>query len=77
MTLGVSYDTKRAGRLRALVAAIDGVEFADFNYANNRITAKFDPDRLSPQRLQDIIAQERKHRLCSAERQQNDRGTGD
>ena len=76
MALGVEYDAKRAERLRASVAGIDGVDFADFNYTNNKLAVKFDPDRVNLEKLQGIVARERKHQDRSADWRRNARGTG-
>ena len=76
MTLGAGYDAKRAERLKALVAGIGGVDFVDFNYTNNRITVKFDPDRLSLERLKGIVARESKRRFRPAESQRSESEAG-
>jgi allophanate hydrolase subunit 1 len=62
MALGGEYDAVRAVGLMARVVKIRGVEFVDFNYTTNRLTVKFDPDRVSLEKLRGIVTREREHR---------------
>jgi hypothetical protein len=68
MALGGDYDTTRAVDLRAMIGRIEGVDFADFNYTNNKLTVKFDPDQVNLSELQVIVVRERKHLARSVER---------
>jgi len=61
ISLGSDYDTPRAVALEAAIARIDGVESVEFNYTNNKVTVKFDSDRVSPGRLKAIVMPEKKH----------------
>ncbi len=63
MSLGSEYDVTRAAGMRARVAKIDGVDFVDFNYTNNKLTVKFNPDRASPSELKAMATREKKHRV--------------
>ncbi len=67
MTLGPRYDVTRAAGMRARVEKIDGVDFVDFNYTNNKLTVKFNPDRASPSELKAIATREKKHRVGLAQ----------
>jgi len=58
--LGDGYDTTRALRLESLLRGVDGVNFVGFNYVNDRVTVRFDPDRADPKKLRGIIDEERK-----------------
>jgi hypothetical protein len=61
VALGNDYDTTRAAGLKARAAGINGVEFVDFNYTNNRLTVRFDPDRASLTEIKDLVERERKN----------------
>ena len=65
ISLGGDYDATRAVALETRVAGTDGVDSADFNYANNKLTVKFDSDRVSLRELEAIVMRERKHRARS------------
>ena len=62
ISLGSDYDAARAMDLRALIARMEGVDFVDFNYTNNKLTVRFDPDRASLKELKDLVMREKKHR---------------
>jgi hypothetical protein len=68
MTLGTEYDVTRAAGMKALLAKMDGVDFVDFNYTNNKLTVKFNPDRASPFRIKAIAVREKKHRVGLVQR---------
>jgi allophanate hydrolase subunit 1 len=61
MALGNDYDAARAVGLMARIVKIDGVNFVDFNYLTNKVTVRFDPDRVSLKELKDIVLREREH----------------
>ena len=65
MSLGGDYDATRAVALETRVAKTDGVDSVDFNYANNKLTVKFDSGRVSLTELEVIVMRERKHRTHS------------
>ena len=65
MSLGGDYDATRAVTLETRVARTDGVDSVGFNYANNKLTVKFDSDRVSLAELEAIVIRERKHRARS------------
>jgi copper chaperone CopZ len=65
ISLGSDYDAARAATLRTQVARTDGVDSVEFNYANNKLTVKFDSDRVSLAELEVIVMRERKHRAHS------------
>jgi hypothetical protein len=67
MSLGPEYDVTRAARMRARLAKIDGVDFVDFNYTNNKLTVKFNPDRARPSELKAMAAREKTHRVGFAQ----------
>ena len=62
MGLGGDYDSTKAGALYAVLSDLDGVEYVEFNYTNNKVTVSFDPDRVSLKELESIIIQEKNHR---------------
>jgi hypothetical protein len=63
ITLGTDYDATRAAGIKARLGKIDGVDFVDFNYTNNKLTVKFNPDRASPSELKALVMREKKHRV--------------
>jgi len=65
ISLGGDYDATRAVALETRVARTDGVDSVEFNYANNKLTVKFDSDRVSLAELEAIVMRERKHRARS------------
>jgi hypothetical protein len=67
MSLGPEYDVTRVAGMRARLAKIDGVDSVDFNYINNKLTVKFNPDQASPRELKAIATRERKYRVCFAQ----------
>lgn len=69
--LGSDYDAARATGLKALVARIDGVDFVDFNYTTNKLTVKFDSDRLSLRELESVVMREKQHHARSVMRFQS------
>jgi|SRR5271157_3696348 len=68
MALGSEYDTARAAAMMASIAKMQGVESVDFNYTMNKVTVKFDSDRLSLKVLEGVILGEKRHRNHSAEK---------
>jgi hypothetical protein len=74
MALGSDYDATRAVGLRARMVRIDGVDFVDFNYTNNKITVKFDPDLVSLRELEGVVVRERKHHARFVKRPRNRSG---
>jgi hypothetical protein len=62
ITLGTEYDATRASGIKLQLGRIDGVRFVDFNYTNNKLIVRFDPDRASLSELKAIFEQEKKHR---------------
>jgi len=62
ISLGGDYDATRAVALKTRVARTDGVDSVEFNYANNKLTVKFDSDRVGLAELEGIVMRERKHR---------------
>jgi len=62
ISLGGDYDATRAAAFETRVARTDGVDSAEFNYANNKLTVKFDSDRVGLAELEAIVMRERKHR---------------
>lgn len=71
MALGSDYDAARAVGLKALIARIDGVDFVDFNYTTNKLTVKFDSDRLSLRELESVVMREKQHHARSVMRLQS------
>ena len=67
ISLGSDYDAARAIDLRALIAGMEGVDFVDFNYTNNKLAVRFDPDRASLKELEDLVMREKKHRARGEE----------
>jgi allophanate hydrolase subunit 1 len=65
MGLGGDYDPTRAAALYAILSAIGGVEFVEFNYTNNKVTISFDPDRVSLSELTDILSREKEQNPIS------------
>ena len=65
MSLGSEYDASRAGALKAAVERVDGVDHVDFNYTNNKVTVRFDPDRTDLKELTDLVAREKKRHTPS------------
>lgn len=61
MALGNDYEAARAVGLMARIARIDGVNFVDFNYLTNKVTVRFDSDRVSLEELKGIVTRERKY----------------
>jgi allophanate hydrolase subunit 1 len=61
MALGSEYDTARAATLMASIAKMEGVESVDFNYCVNKVTVRFDPDRMSLKELEDLVTREKRH----------------
>jgi hypothetical protein len=59
MGLGGDYDPTRAAVLYAILSAIGGVEFVEFNYTNNKVTVSFDPERVSLSELTEILSREK------------------
>ena len=71
MALGSEYETARAATLLASIAKMEGVESVDFNYTVNKVTVKFDPDRLSLKVLEDLVTREKRHRARSVTKLQS------
>ena len=65
MSLGSEYDASRAVALKAAVEGVEGVDHAEFNYTNNKITVKFDPDSTDLKELTDLVAREKKRHTPS------------
>jgi len=63
--LGSEYDATRAVALRTRIGGMAGVDLVDFNYTNNRVTVRYDPDLLSQKDLEDLVAREKRHRTRS------------
>ena len=62
ISLGSDYDAARAGALETAVARIAGVDHVEFNYTNNKVTVRFDPDRTDLRELTDLVAREMRRR---------------
>jgi allophanate hydrolase subunit 1 len=62
MGLGGDYEVTRAVGLRTRIAGIAGVNFVEFNYTTNRLTVRYDPDRLNQKELEEIVTMEKGHR---------------
>ena len=60
ISLGSDYDTPRAVALEAALSRVDGVDHVEFNYTNNRIIVRFDPDRTSLKELVELVAREKR-----------------
>jgi hypothetical protein len=60
IALGSDYDAAGAVTLKATLARVDGIGFVDYNYTNNRLTVRFDPDRMSLSELKGIVKREQK-----------------
>ena len=71
MTLGNDYDVTRVVELKAAIASLNGVDLLDFNYTNNKLTVKFDPDRVSLSELKRMVAQQEKLHIRQAKDPQN------
>jgi hypothetical protein len=69
MTLGSDYDASRAMGLRSQIARFNGVDHVDFNYTNNKLTVRFDPDRVSLTNIEALVKREKKHRTRRTESQ--------
>ena len=65
ISLGGDYDAARAAALRTQVARTGGVDSVEFNYTNNRLTVKFDSNRVSLAELKAIVILEKKHHARS------------
>jgi allophanate hydrolase subunit 1 len=65
MSLGGDYDASRAVALRTRIARIPGVDLVEFNYTNNKVTVRFNPDQVNPVELKDLVTRDRKHRARS------------
>ena len=65
VSLGSEYDASRAVALKAAVERLKGVDHVDFNYTNNRLTVRFDPDRANLKEIMDLVAREKRHRVRS------------
>ena len=62
ISLGSDYDAARAVALEAAISRIDGVESVVFNYTNNKVTVRFDSDRVGLGELKAAVTREKKHR---------------
>ena len=69
--LGSDYDATRATALRTRIARITGVDLVEFNYTNNRVTVRYDPDQLSQKELEDLVTREKRHRARSVTKLQS------
>jgi len=70
MGLGGDYEATRAVALRTRIAGIAGVNFVEFNYTTNRVTVRYDPDRLSQKVLENIVTREKEHRASAVTKAQ-------
>lgn len=61
MSLGSDYEAARAVVLEAQVARTDRVDSVVFNYTNNKLTVKFDPDMVNLRELKAMVMREKKH----------------
>ena len=68
ISLGSEYDAARAVALEAAVARVDGVDHVEFNYTNNKVTVRFDPDRTNLKEIKDLVTQEKEHHTRSPAR---------
>jgi copper chaperone CopZ len=57
MTPGVGNEGGEARQLKARLSRIPGVDSVDFNYVSGRITVTFDPSKVSPARIEELIKQ--------------------
>ena len=71
ISLGSDYDAARALALEAAIARIDGVESVEFNYTNNKVTVRFDPDQVNQEELKGLVMRERKRRARSVKELQS------
>jgi hypothetical protein len=76
MGLGGDYEVTRAVGLRARIAGIAGVSFVEFNYTTNRLTVRYDPDRLSQKELENMVTREKGHRTRSVMKLQSSSEVG-
>jgi len=65
ISLGSNYDAARALALEAIIARTDGVDSVEFNYTNNKLTVRFDPDQVSLGEVKAMVTREKKHRVRS------------
>ena len=76
MGLGGDYEVTRAVGLRTRIAGIAGVNFVEFNYTTNRLTVRYDPDRLNQKELENIVTREKGHRTRSVTKLQSSSEVG-
>jgi hypothetical protein len=76
MSLGGDYDASRALAFRARMARIAGVNLVEFNYTNNRVTVRFDPDQVGPRELGEFVLREKKHSARSSQASWSSRSRG-
>ena len=76
MGLGGDYEVTRAVRLRTRIAGIAGVNFVEFNYTTNRLTVRYDPDRLNQKELENMVTREKGHRTRSVSNLQSSSEVG-
>jgi len=63
ISLGSEYDSARAAALEAAVERVKGVDHVEFNYTNNKVSVRFDPDRTNLKEIMDLVAREKKHHI--------------
>jgi len=68
MSLGSEYDAARAVALEAAVERVRGVDHVEFNYTNNKVTVRFDPDKTNLKEIMDLVTRERKRHIRSLAR---------
>ena len=65
MSLGGEYDAARAVAFEASVERVKGVDHVEFNYTNNKVTVRFNPDRTNLKEIMDLVDREKRHRVHS------------
>jgi len=65
ISLGGEYDAAMAVALEAAVARVGGVDHVEFNYTNNKVTVRFDPDRTDLKEIKDLVVREKERQTSS------------
>jgi copper chaperone CopZ len=65
ISLGGEYDAAMAVALEAAVARVGGVDHVEFNYTNNKVTVRFDPDKANLKEIKELVAREKKRHTSS------------
>jgi len=68
ISLGSEYDAARAVAFEAAVERVKGVDHVEFNYTNNKVTVRFNPDRTNLKEIMALVAREKRHHVHSLAR---------